>query len=152
VLAIPTNLYGPNDNYDLSNCHVLPALIRKAHAAKVRGAKELVVWGSGQLKWEFLKVVDMADGCAFQMESEIGDGLFNVGSGADVTNQELKETMVSVVGFRGEIGFDASKPDRTPRKLLNVERMHGHLGWRAQTALGDGIRKAYADLLSNTVV
>ncbi len=149
VSAMPTNLYGPNDNYDLNNSHVLPALIRKAHEARVRGDKDLVVWGSGKPMREFLYVDDMADACVFLMESGIGEGLFNVGTGEDVTIRELAETVMSVVGFEGKIVFDASKPDGTPRKLLNVDRMRG-LGWQAQTSLRDGIAKAYADFLTKT--
>lgn len=147
VSAMPTNLYGPNDNYDLNNSHVLPALIRKAHEAKVRGDKKLVVWGSGKPMREFLYVDDMADACVFLMENDIREGLFNVGTGEDVTIRELAETVMSVVDFNGEIVFDASKPDGTPRKLLNVDRMR-ELGWQAQTSLRDGIARAYADFLS----
>jgi len=147
VSVMPTNLYGPNDNYDLNNSHVLPALIRKAHEAKLRGDKELVVWGSGKPMREFLYVDDMADACVFLMERDIGEGLFNVGSGEDVTIREVAQTVMNVVGFQGEIVFDASKPDGSPRKLLNVERMRG-LGWQAQISLRDGISRAYADFLS----
>lgn len=147
VSAMPTNLYGPNDNYDLSNSHVLPALIRKAHEAKLRNDLTYTVWGSGQPMREFLYVDDMADACVFLMEQGISEGLFNIGTGEDVTIRELAETVMSVIGFKGEIVFDASKPDGTPRKLLNVDRMHG-LGWQAKTVLRDGIGKAYADYLS----
>jgi GDP-L-fucose synthase len=147
VSVMPTNLYGPNDNYDLSNSHVLPALIRKAHEAKVRGDKELVVWGSGKPMREFLYVDDMADASVFLMENGITEGLFNVGTGEDVTICELAETVMSVVGFNGEIVFDSSKPDGTPRKLLNVERLR-QMGWQAQTSLRDGIAEAYADFLA----
>lgn len=147
VSVMPTNLYGPNDNYDLNNSHVLPALICKAHEAKIRGDKELVVWGSGKPMREFLYVDDMADACVFLMEGGVSEGLFNVGTGEDVTIRELAETVMSVVGFNGEIVFDDTKPDGTPRKLLNVDRMR-QLGWRAQTSLRDGIDKAYADFLT----
>ena len=146
VSVMPTNLYGPNDNYDLNNSHVLPALIRKAHEAKMRGDKELVVWGSGKPMREFLYVDDMADACVFLMEQSNSDGIFNVGTGEDVTIHELAVTVMDVVGFRGKIVFDASKPDGTPRKLLNVDRMRT-LGWQAQTKLIDGIARAYADFL-----
>jgi GDP-L-fucose synthase len=149
VSVMPTNLYGPNDNYDLSSSHVVPALIRKAHEAKVRGDNELVVWGSGKPMREFLYVDDMADACVFLMESDIGDGLFNVGTGKDVTIRELAETVMSIVGFEGKVVFDTSKPDGTPRKLLNVDRLR-QLGWQAQTSLREGIAKAYADFLANT--
>lgn len=148
VSVMPTNLYGPNDNYDLNNSHVLPALIRKAHEAKLRGDASYVVWGSGQPMREFLYVDDMADACVFLMERGIGEGIFNVGTGQDVTIRELAETVMSVVGFKGQIVFDASKPDGTPRKLLNVERLRA-LGWQAQTSLRDGVAKAYADFLSH---
>lgn len=147
VSVMPTNLYGPNDNYDLNNSHVLPALIRKAHEAKIRGDKELVVWGSGKPMREFLYVDDMAEACVFLMEGGIKEGVFNVGTGEDVTIRELAETVMSVVGFNGEIVFDVSKPDGTPRKLLNVDRMR-QLGWQAKTSLREGIAKAYADYLA----
>lgn len=150
VSVMPTNLYGPNDNYDLNNSHVLPALIRKVHEAKIRDDKELVVWGSGKPMREFLYVEDMADACVFLMEQGISEGMFNVGTGEDVTILALAETIMSVVGFNGEIVFDASKPDGTPRKLLNVERMK-KLGWQSKTSLRDGITKAYADFLSKSV-
>jgi GDP-L-fucose synthase len=144
---MPTNLYGPNDNYDLNNSHVLPALIRKAHKAKVRGDQELVVWGSGRPMREFLYVDDMADAYVFLMEGGIKEGIFNVGTGEDVTIRELAKTVMSVVGFNGFLEFDASKPDGTPRKFLNVDKMR-QLGWQAQTSLIDGIAKAYADFLA----
>lgn len=150
VSVMPTNLYGPNDNYDLNNSHVLPALIRKTHEAKVRGDKELVVWGSGRPMREFLYVDDMADACVFLMNSDIREGIFNVGTGQDVTIQELAELVMKVVGFQGKIVFDASKPDGTPRKLLNVDRMR-NLGWTAKTSLEIGIAKAYTDYLAKYV-
>jgi GDP-L-fucose synthase len=149
VSVMPTNLYGPNDNYDLNNSHVIPALIRKAHEAKIRGDKELVVWGTGKPMREFLYVDDMADACVFLMEEGVRDGLFNIGAGEDLTIRTLAETVMSVVGFNGEIQFDSSKPDGTPRKLLSVERMRG-LGWQAKTPLRDGIEKAYADFLTKS--
>lgn len=151
VSVMPTNLYGPNDNYDLNNSHVLPALIRKAHEAKLRGDESYVVWGSGKPMREFLYVEDMADACVYLMEyEEIKDGLFNVGTGQDVTIHELAETVMDVVGFKGEIVFDASKPDGTPRKLLNVDRLRT-LGWQAKTSLRDGIANAYADFLNKAI-
>ena len=148
VSVMPTNLYGPNDNYDLNYSHVLPALIRKAHEAKVRGDKELVVWGSGKPMREFLYVDDMADACVFMMENGVADGMFNVGTGKDVTIRELAETVMSVVGFKGGIVFNTSKPDGTPRKLLNVDRMRA-LGWQAKTELREGIAKAYNDFTTH---
>ena len=147
VSAMPTNLYGPNDNYDLSNSHVLPALIRKAHEARARGDKELVVWGTGTPRREFLYVDDMASACVFLMESDISDGWLNIGTGEDVTIRELAETVMSAVGFDGEIVFDAGKPDGTPRKLLDVGRMRA-LGWQASVPLSDGIARAYKDFQS----
>ena len=149
--VMPTNLYGPNDNYDLNNSHVLPALIRKAHEAKLRGDGSYVVWGSGKPMREFLYVDDMADACVCLLEhDDIHDGLFNVGTGQDVTIRELAETVMDVVGFEGEIVFDASKPDGTPRKLLNVDRLRA-LGWQSETSLRDRIAKAYADFLTKAV-
>ena len=148
VSAMPTNLYGPNDNYDLANSHVLPALIRKAHEAKLRGDSTYTVWGSGRPMREFLHVDDMANACLFLMEDEtITDGLFNVGTGTDVTIRELAETVMDVVGFKGDIVFDASKPDGTPRKLLDVSRLKER-GWTAKIGLREGIALAYADFLS----
>ena len=145
VSAMPTNLYGPNDNYDLSNSHVLPALLRKAHEAKLRGDKKLEVWGSGKPKREFMHVDDMADASVFIMENEfIKDGLFNVGTGTDVTIRELAETIMDVVGFDGELTFDTSKPDGTPRKLLDVSLL-GAMGWKSQIGLRDGIAMTYAN-------
>ncbi|MBB2697677.1 UNVERIFIED_ORG: GDP-L-fucose synthase [Rhizobium esperanzae] len=146
--AMPTNLYGPNDSYDLNNSHVLPALIRKTHEAKIRGEKQLVVWGSGKPMREFLYVDDMADACVFLMENQINEGLFNIGTGEDVTIRQLAETVMEIVGFEGDIVYDSSKPDGTPRKLLNVDRMKA-LGWQARTSLSDGIAKAYADFQSH---
>ena len=149
VAAMPTNLYGPNDNYDLATSHVLPALIRKAHEARERGDAELVVWGSGRPLREFLYVDDMADACVFLMESGVSEGLFNVGTGSDVSIRELAQTVMDVVGFSGSIVFDASKPDGTPRKLLDVGRMR-ELGWCASTGLREGIALAYRDFLNGS--
>jgi GDP-L-fucose synthase len=147
VSAMPTNLYGPNDNYDLSNSHVLPALLRKAHEAKLRGDRTFEVWGSGKPMREFMHVDDMAGASVFIMEHEnIKDGLFNVGTGTDVTIRELAETIMAVVGFQGELVFDASKPDGTPRKLLDVSRL-GAMGWKSQIGLRDGIAMTYANFL-----
>jgi GDP-L-fucose synthase len=144
VSVMPTNLYGPNDNYDLANSHVLPALIRKAHEAKGRGDAEYVVWGSGNPRREFLYVDDLADACVHLMEQGYDGPLVNIGTGEDVTIRELAETVMDVIGFRGRIVYDASKPDGTPRKLLDVGRLAA-LGWRARTSLRDGIAKAYED-------
>jgi GDP-L-fucose synthase len=146
ISVMPTNLYGPNDNYDLANSHVLPALIRKAHEAKQRGDRALPVWGSGRPRREFLHVDDLADACVTLMQQGYDGGLLNVGTGEDVTIRELAETVMSVVGFEGDIVFDSSKPDGTPRKLLDVSRLHA-LGWRHRIALREGIRGAYEDML-----
>jgi GDP-L-fucose synthase len=142
VSAMPTNLYGPNDNYDLATSHVLPALIRKAHEAKQRGDGELVVWGTGKPRREFLYVDDLADACVHLMENGYDGPLVNIGCGEDVTIRELAETVQQIVGFRGRIVFDTSKPDGTPRKLLDVSRL-ASLGWRASTPLAEGIQLAY---------
>ena len=142
VSVMPTNLYGPNDNYDLANSHVLPALLRKAHEAKLRGDSEYVVWGTGTPKREFLYVDDLADACVHLMEQGYAGPLVNVGTGTDVTIAALADAVMQVVGFQGRIVFDASKPDGTPRKLLDVSRLAG-LGWRAKTDLLTGIRQAY---------
>jgi len=142
VSVMPTNLYGPNDNYDLANSHVLPALLRKAHDARLRGDASYTVWGSGRPKREFLHVDDLADACVHLMEAGYDGELVNIGTGVDVTIRELAETVMDVVGFTGDIVFDASKPDGTPRKLLDVSRLSA-LGWRARTELREGIRQAY---------
>ena len=147
VSAMPTNLYGPNDNYDLQTSHVLPALIRKAHEAKQRGDTEYVVWGSGTPMREFLYVDDLADACVHMMEQGYDGPLVNIGTGEDVTIRELAETVMDVVGFRGRIVFDASKPDGTPRKLLDVGRLHA-LGWKHRIDLKQGIALAYQDFLA----
>ncbi len=157
VSVMPTNLYGPNDNYDLANCHVLPALIRKAHEAKQRGDNEYVIWGTGTPRREFLFVDDMADACVFLMEhqrSVIASAakqsslpIYNIGLGTDVTIRELAETVMDVVGFEGKIVFDSTKPDGTPRKLLDVSRM-SQLGWQAKTPLREGIALAYNSYLA----
>ncbi|MDP9123405.1 MAG: GDP-L-fucose synthase [Pseudomonadota bacterium] len=147
VSAMPTNLYGPNDNYDLQTSHVLPALIRKAHEAKLRGDAEYVVWGSGTPMREFLYVDDLADACVHMMTQGYDGPLVNIGTGQDVTIRELAETVMDVVGFNGRIVFDASKPDGTPRKLLDVGRLHA-LGWRHQVDLKQGIALAYRDFLT----
>jgi GDP-L-fucose synthase len=145
--AMPTNLYGPNDNYDLASSHVLPALIRKAHEAKRRGDRELVVWGSGTPRREFLYVDDLADACVFLMERDVVDAIYNIGVGEDATIRELAETVMSVVGFTGRIAFDATKPDGTPRKLLDVGRLHD-IGWQARIPLREGIVLAYRDFMT----
>jgi GDP-L-fucose synthase len=147
VSAMPTNLYGPNDNYDLDNSHVLPALIRKAHEAKLRGDAELVVWGTGTPLREFLYVDDLADACVHLMEIGADDVLTNIGVGEDVTIRQLAELVCDVVGFQGRLVFDTSKPDGTPRKLMDVSLLASR-GWRARTGLREGVALAYADFLS----
>ncbi|QOQ76027.1 GDP-L-fucose synthase [Pseudomonas poae] len=147
IAVMPSNLYGPNDSYDLENCHVLPALISKAHAAKMSGASELVVWGSGKPRREFLFVEDMADACVHLMESDIESGLFNVGMGSDLPISELAELVMEVVGYNGQIVYDRNQPDGTPRKLLDINRLKG-LGWTAKTQLREGIALTYKDFLS----
>ena len=155
VSLMPTNLYGPGDNYDLENSHVLPALIRKAHEAKARGLKSLSVWGSGLPRREFLHVDDLADACIYFMQRSVSDfkrdgsvlPLLNIGVGQDQTIQDLAQMVMKAVGFQGGIEFDPSKPDGTPRKLLDVSRANG-LGWRAEIPLNQGIANAYEDFLS----
>ena len=144
--VMPTNLYGPNDNYDLQNSHVLPALIRKAHEAKLRGDASLVIWGSGKPLREFLHVDDLADACVFLMERGYAGGLLNVGTGTDVTIRELAELVMTAVGLEAKLEFDASKPDGTPRKLLDVSRLKA-LGWSAGIRLDEGIRMTYRSFL-----
>lgn len=146
VSVMPTNLYGPNDNYDLHNSHVLPALIRKAHEAKLRGDASLVVWGTGTPMREFLYADDLADACVHLMAQGYSGPLVNIGTGSDVTIRELAETVLEVVGFEGSLVFDTSKPDGTPRKLMDVSRLAG-LGWTAKTPLKTGIALAYQDFL-----
>jgi GDP-L-fucose synthase len=136
--VMPTNLYGPNDNYDLVSSHVLPALIRKAHEAKLRGDQEIVVWGTGAPRREFLHVDDLADACVFMMERDIGDGLYNIGSGEEVTIRELALIVTQEVGFSGRLVFDKSKPDGTPRKLLDCAKLN-RLGWQPKISLRNGI-------------
>ncbi len=149
--VMPTNLYGPGDNYDLQNSHVLPALIRKMHEAKMQNAKEVVVWGTGSPRREFLYSDDLADACVFLMErynaADVGE-FINIGVGKEITIREAAELIAEVVGFRGKLVFDTSKPDGTPRKLLDVSRLQA-LGWQAKTGFREGIAKAYADFLQN---
>jgi GDP-L-fucose synthase len=144
--AMPTNLYGPNDNYDLANSHVLPALIRKAHEARLRGDTEYTVWGTGTPRREFLYVDDLADACVFLMERGFDGPLINIGTGTDVTIRELAETVMQVVGFPGRIVYDHTRPDGTPRKLMDSSRMSA-LGWRPVVGLEEGIRRSLEDYL-----
>jgi GDP-L-fucose synthase len=145
--AMPTNLYGPGDNYHLQNSHVLPALIRKFHEAKEAGRPEVVAWGTGSPRREFLHVDDLADAVAFLLRIENPPDWVNVGTGTDVTIKELTETVAQVTGFTGRIVWDSSKPDGTPRKLMDVSLL-ANLGWRAKVALRDGVQKTYASFLA----
>ncbi len=145
--AMPTNLYGPGDNYHLQNSHVLPALIRKFHEAKQAGRPEVVAWGTGSPKREFLHVDDLADACAFLLRMGNPPDLLNIGTGTDVTIRELTELVAEVTGFTGKIVWDSSKPDGTPRKLMDVSKLTA-LGWQAKTALRDGVRLTYASFLA----
>lgn len=157
VAAMPTNAYGRGDNYDLKNSHVLPALIRKIHEAKVRGLPEVEIWGTGRPRREFLHSEDLADACVHIMtlsegryQSIISEGvppLVNVGTGSDVTIRELAELIARIVGYEGALAFNTGMPDGTPRKVLDVTLL-GQLGWKATTSLEDGIKKTYADFLT----
>jgi GDP-L-fucose synthase len=140
--AMPTNLYGPGDNFDLANSHVLPALLRKVHEAKLRGDTEVVVWGTGTPKREFLHVDDLASASRFLLENHEDPGLINVGYGEDVTIRELAETICEVIGFPGKLTFDTTKPDGTPRKLMDSSRLRS-LGWRPRIGLREGIASTY---------
>lgn len=142
ISVMPTNLYGPNDNYDLNNSHVLPALIRKFHEAKLNGAPEVVIWGSGTPMREFLHVDDLADACYFLMHNYSGEGLVNIGVGEDISIKDLALLIKEVVGYQGGLTFDPSKPDGTPRKLVDVGRLHS-LGWRHRIDLREGIERVY---------
>jgi GDP-L-fucose synthase len=150
ISAMPTNLYGPGDNFDLTSSHVLPALLIKAHRAKLEGAASMELWGSGTPRREFLHVDDLADALVFLLRTYSSPEPINVGVGSDLTIRELAETIRRVVGFKGELKFDASKPDGTPRKLLDVSRLSG-LGWTARTALEPGISSTYAWMQSNAL-
>jgi GDP-L-fucose synthase len=139
---MPTNLYGPNDNYDLKNSHVLPAMIRKFHEAKKKGEPFVTIWGSGEPKREFLYVEDLADACFFLMQNYNERGLVNVGTGKDLSIMELAELVQRVTGFEGSIRRDLSKPDGTPRKLMDVSKLEA-MGWKARVTLEEGVRKVY---------
>jgi GDP-L-fucose synthase len=142
ITAMPTNLYGPGDNFDLQSSHVLPALIRKFHDARQQGAAEAIVWGTGTPRREFLHVDDLADACVFLMQRYAGEEPVNVGWGEDVSIRELAEIVREIVGFAGRLVFDATKPDGTPRKLLDVSRLTA-LGWRPRIRLHEGIQSTY---------
>lgn len=142
ISVMPTNLYGPNDNYDLQNAHVLPTFIRKFHEAKIDGDKEVVIWGSGTPRREFLHADDLADACVYLMHHYNEAGLVNIGTGIDLTITELAMMVRDVVGFTGDLVYDSSKPDGTPRKLMDVSKLTG-LGWTFKTSLREGLEKVY---------
>jgi GDP-L-fucose synthase len=148
ISAMPTNLYGPHDNFDLHSSHVLPALIRKTHEAKERRESTLVVWGTGTPRREFLHVDDLADACLFLLERYDSPEIVNIGCGEDVTIRELAETVCEVLGFQGSLVFDTTKPDGTPRKLLDVSILF-EMGWRPRISLREGIRDAYQWFVSS---
>lgn len=144
ISVMPTNLYGPNDNYDLKNSHVLPALLRKFHEAVVTGAESVTIWGTGKARREFLHVDDLADACLFLMENYSEPGLINIGTGSDLEIGELASLIARITGFEGRIVNDLSKPDGTPRKLMDVSKLSA-LGWKASIALEEGIRRVYEE-------
>lgn len=148
ISVMPTNLYGPNDNFDLHTSHVLPALIRKFHEAKESGAPYVEIWGTGTPKREFLYSDDLADACVFLMNNYEGNEMVNIGVGEDISIKDLALKVKEVVGFNGELKFDTSKPDGTPRKLVDVSKLHS-LGWKANTSLEDGLKNAYSWFLDN---
>ena len=148
ISCMPTNLYGPNDNFDLKSSHVLPALIRKFHEAKVNGSDTVEVWGTGTPLREFIYVDDMADACVFLMENYDGEQHVNIGTGEEVSIRQLAETVKEVVGFEGELVFNTDMPDGTPRKLTTVDKLHG-LGWKHKVSLNEGIGLAYEWFLEN---
>jgi GDP-L-fucose synthase len=150
ISVMPTNLFGPGDNYHPENSHVVAALIRRFHEAKVAGAPSVTVWGTGKPRREFLYVDDCADACIFLLKHYSGSQFINIGIGSDMSIAEFAETVAEVVGYRGKIIFDPSKPDGTPRKLLDVSRLTA-LGWTAKMPLREGLTRAYADLLQSTV-
>jgi len=149
ISVMPTNLYGKGDNYDLEKSHVLPALIRKFHEAKTKGDKTVTVWGTGSPKREFLYADDLAEACIYLMENYDGREFVNIGTGEDLSIKELAGLVSKEVGFEGEIVFDTSKPDGTPRKLMDVSKLHS-MGWKHSIELPEGIKLSYEDFLSNT--
>jgi GDP-L-fucose synthase len=150
ISAMPTNLYGPNDNYDLQNSHVLPALLRKFHTAKVQNLPFVEVWGTGTPKREFLHVDDLADACLFMMNNYNERQFLNVGTGKDISIKELALLIKKITGYEGELKFDTSKPDGTPRKLLDVSRLH-NLGWKHNIELEQGIKQVYEEVLNQNI-
>jgi GDP-L-fucose synthase len=150
ISVMPTNLYGPRDNFDLETSHALPALLRKAHAAKISGAGEMIVWGTGTPRREFLHVEDLAEAVLFLLENYNSTEIINVGCGEDISIRELAELVSEVVGFRGELKWDRSKPDGTPRKLLDISKIR-ELGWHPKISLRDGVARFYEWFLDNYV-
>lgn len=150
ISMMPTNLYGPNDNFDLETSHVLPALLRKAHEAKTRKDRELIVWGSGKPRREFLHVDDLASACLLLLEKYDSPEIINVGCGEDISIRELAELICDIVGFDGQLSWDTTKPDGTPRKLLDVTKLRA-LGWKPSTPLREGIAQTYEWFLANYV-
>lgn len=148
ISAMPTNLYGPNDNYNLQGSHVLPALIRKFHEAKLNSEPTVEVWGTGTPRREFLHADDLADACFFLMQQYDGEQFVNIGTGKDLTIRELAELVKETVGFEGEIRWNTDKPDGTPRKLMDASRLHA-MGWQHRTELREGLEKTYQDFLAN---
>jgi GDP-L-fucose synthase len=151
ISAMPTNMYGPNDNYDLQNSHVLPALIRKFHEAKTSGAREVVCWGTGSPFREFLFSDDLAEACVFLMQNYSEEQFINIGSGSEITIKALAEMVGKIIGFEGKIVWDTSKPDGTPRKLMDSARLFA-LGWKPKVNLEEGIRLAYKDFCQKKVI
>lgn len=150
ISAMPTNLYGPNDNYDLETSHVLPALLRKFHSAKKNGKKEVILWGSGKPRREFMHVDDVAEACLFLMNSYNERAFVNIGVGYDVSIRELAEQIAKITGFQGAIVLDSAKPDGTPRKLMDVSKLH-NLGWKQSIELEDGIRSVYEEMKDSAI-
>ena len=149
IAVMPTNLYGPRDNFDLDSSHVVPALLRKFHEAKIENRDEVVIWGSGTPKREFLYVDDMADASLYLMNNYDGSEIVNIGTGEDVSINDLARLIKVIVGFKGEIVYDSSKPDGTPRKLLSMTKLHG-LGWQHKVELQEGIERSYEWFLGNS--
>ena len=150
ISVMPTNLYGPNDNFDLKNSHVLPALIRKFYTAVQEGQSSVEIWGTGSPKREFLHVNDLAQACLFLMKTYDGRDFLNIGTGEDISIKELAELVARIVGFEGELRFDATKPDGTPRKLMDISRLHS-LGWKAKISLEYGISSVMDDIRSGLI-
>nr|WP_295869250.1 GDP-L-fucose synthase [uncultured Chitinophaga sp.] len=148
ISVMPTNLYGPNDNYDLQNSHVLPAMLRKMHEAKMNNLPEVVLWGTGTPRREFLHADDMADACFYLMQHYNEPGLVNIGVGEDISIKELAMLIRKIVGYKGELVFDTTKPDGTPRKLMDVSKLHSY-GWKARIELEEGVRRVYEDVKAN---